>query len=237
MSGRSSTGPDTPTPGPPYTHSHSNSTTTVTAPTPPPHTTQFVPQQPQPAYNRSPLILAQMAAAQSRLAASGNTNAANPTPNGNANVHPQSSQYMTAESPDHLSTGQSSTGSVSPNRSAGDSSGSSPTPSSNGYSTSISRSPSPASPSSQPTSPPRGHHHPGHLGHHPSHLGHQQNGKVNVNVGVVGEEDAGVEGFATSFSALTVREEGDGEGHHPHHHMGVVPAKEYLIEGVGDGGR
>ncbi|TFK24857.1 hypothetical protein FA15DRAFT_591711 [Coprinopsis marcescibilis] len=193
MSGRSSTGPETPTPGPPYSHSHSNSTTTITAPTPPPHTTKFA-AQPQPVYSRSPLILSQH----------NQTLSPQLVPNANAtNLHPL------GDSPDRLSTGQSpSNGSTSPNRSsAGNSSGSSPTPSSTGYSTSISRSPSPHSPTSDLVSPP------------PTAM---PLGLTTAKVAV--EVDVDPTGFATSFSALTVRDE---EEHVPSH---LAASREFLID-------
>lgn len=132
--GRSYGGPDTPTPTS-YSslHKHSLSSTTITAPTPPPSASRF-PSQSQ--YITSPLT---------------------PQDTQFLQTEPGSSQHIQDDT--RRSLGQSvhehqEDGSLS-HLSPGNVTGSSPSPpSSNGYSTSISRSPSPHSPCPPPTAVP-----------------------------------------------------------------------------------
>lgn len=137
--GQDSGGPDTPTPSS-YSklhHSHSLSNSTITALTPPPTVSKFVSPLPSPLSS-------------SRSHDTGSSHSMVPP---NACVNPTRSISVHAVHPNEpMPTGklklpqEQENGTLSPQPSAGDSIGSSPTHSSTGYSTSISRSPSPASP-------------------------------------------------------------------------------------------
>ncbi|KAF8999785.1 hypothetical protein BDQ17DRAFT_1246177 [Cyathus striatus] len=135
----SPTGPETPTPTSYASrHSHSHSTTTITAATPPPHATKFCPQ---PVLNISPLIPSQF---NGSLRSTSGSRTSSPSPPIDRFIPSQG--FLSSQVNNEITSPQ-----LSNPHSNGSSHGGSPTPSSTGYSTSISRSPSPHSPSPPPT--------------------------------------------------------------------------------------
>ncbi|ESK93924.1 cid1 [Moniliophthora roreri MCA 2997] len=141
-SSRYSDGPNTPTPTSFSSHSHSHSTSTIHAPTPPPNVSNFS----QKAANQSSLNQSSSSPSSSHHGTASLTRPRSCS----RSKHDQQSPSGAAD--DNILDDLGQGNAMSPEPSASTSNGSSPTPSSTGYATSISRSPSPRSLS--PTEPP-----------------------------------------------------------------------------------
>ncbi|KAK1236079.1 hypothetical protein PQX77_000669 [Marasmius sp. AFHP31] len=140
-SGRLTDGPNTPTPTSFASHSHSHSTSTITAPTPPPNTSKFPQKHVIPSPSHSP-------SSPNHRHRVHHENATRST------RHPGSSSYSRSPSPlkssavrgsDIADRNASNQEGMSPDVGSSYSTRSSPSTSSTGYATSVSRSPSPRS--------------------------------------------------------------------------------------------